>query len=347
MIRTEFWRNPVVLEEMTPEDKYFYLYLKTNPSTTQIGIYKITKMEMALQLGYSIESVQALLNRFINYFGLIRYNSDTRELAIKDWGKENLNKGGKPVIDCIISELKEVTDTTLIEYVAQNISKEDIRALYYAYCNKIEDLKYSKVQDADLQLHINEVDEEPYIELEWSIDCNKESDINSIKEGASLSHITNRGQKEKQNEKQKEKQQQVLYPNLDRNLEGDVSSTQDIGRNAVKEIISFWDQNGFGFSNMSAKQQLLSWLDDSNFVNPKDVILKALEIACANNKRRLKYVEGILKNWENESLLTIEEINSEITEKQAQQTKEQIINKTKKGRDIPTGFKLDYSAGEN
>ena len=25
MVRTEFWKNPIVLEEMTPEDKYFYL----------------------------------------------------------------------------------------------------------------------------------------------------------------------------------------------------------------------------------------------------------------------------------------------------------------------------------
>ncbi len=32
MVRTEFWENPVV-EEMTPEEKYFYLYLLTNSKT--------------------------------------------------------------------------------------------------------------------------------------------------------------------------------------------------------------------------------------------------------------------------------------------------------------------------
>ncbi len=78
----------------------------------------------------------------------------------------------------------------------------------------------------------------------------------------------------------------------------------------MKEIVEFWDKNGFGFTNVNAKQQLLSWLDDSRFLQPKEVILKAMNIACANNKRKLNYIVGILKNWENESLLTVEEIDS-------------------------------------
>lgn len=43
MVHTEFWDDPKVVEEMTPEDKYFFLYLLTNSNTTQIGIYQITK----------------------------------------------------------------------------------------------------------------------------------------------------------------------------------------------------------------------------------------------------------------------------------------------------------------
>ncbi|MFD2445463.1 hypothetical protein ACFSO7_15970 [Bacillus sp. CGMCC 1.16607] len=60
MVRTDFWNNPMVLEEMTPEDKYFYLYLLTNSNTTQTGIYQITKKRMAFDLGYSIESVESI-----------------------------------------------------------------------------------------------------------------------------------------------------------------------------------------------------------------------------------------------------------------------------------------------
>jgi hypothetical protein len=42
-VHTEFWKSPMVMGEMTPADKYFYLYLLTNPNITQIGIYRITK----------------------------------------------------------------------------------------------------------------------------------------------------------------------------------------------------------------------------------------------------------------------------------------------------------------
>ena len=42
-IQTSFWSDTYIQEEMTAEDKYFYLYLMTNEFTTQIGIYPITK----------------------------------------------------------------------------------------------------------------------------------------------------------------------------------------------------------------------------------------------------------------------------------------------------------------
>ena len=113
----------------------------------------------------------------------------------------------------------------------------------------------------------------------------------------------------------------------------------------VNEIIEFWDTNGFGFTNINAKQQLLSWLDDSSFLQPKEVILKAMKIACANNKRRLNYVIGILKNWENESLLTVEEIDS------YHENQKPVPSKAISGIDLcrkiySKGFELDLTAGE-
>ena len=78
MVYTEFWTDSKVVEEFTPEDKYFYLYLLTNPNTTQIGIYEITKKQMAFDMGYSLESVDSLLDRFINHHKLIKYNPETR-----------------------------------------------------------------------------------------------------------------------------------------------------------------------------------------------------------------------------------------------------------------------------
>ena len=126
-IRTEFWRDAKVLEEMTPEDKLFFLYMLTNGNTTQIGIYKIPKKQIAFELGYSVESINTLIDRFENHYKIIRYNQKTRELAIKMWGKYNLVKGGKPIIDCVKKEVKEVKDKSLLAYVAQYINKEEIK----------------------------------------------------------------------------------------------------------------------------------------------------------------------------------------------------------------------------
>ena len=131
----EFWKDPKVTEEMSAEDRYTLLYLLTNPHTTQIGIYQITKRQIAFDLGYSTESVGAILERFEKLLGLIKYNSETREIAIKNWGKYNLKRGGKPVLDCIKGELAKVKDKTLIEYVAKSIPNESIKELFLRNVN--------------------------------------------------------------------------------------------------------------------------------------------------------------------------------------------------------------------
>ncbi|MGE7873801.1 DnaD domain-containing protein [Bacillus paramycoides] len=125
-VRTTFWSDPKVTEEMTPEDRYFYLYLMTNEHTTQIGVYTITRKQMAFELGYSIESTKALLDRFTKHHELIVYNEETRELCILNWGKYNLIKGGKPVEDCIQKELKTIKDLSLVKLVLDRTTNKSL-----------------------------------------------------------------------------------------------------------------------------------------------------------------------------------------------------------------------------
>lgn len=311
MVLTGFWRDSFTLEKMSPEDKYFYIYLLTNAKTTQIGIYQITKKEIAFELGYSIESVQSLMERFTCLHKLIRYNPETCELAIKNWGKYNLHKGGKPIMDCIKKELKDVKDTSLLSYVSQAISKEEIRQLYESYCHHdIEEEMSHKIEN-DTYPEIESEEAE-----ETSIPCDTEP-------------------RQKVNGVNPRKEHYQDIEDQPQNQE-----TKD-----RKEIIEFWDNNGFGVSNVNAKEQLLAWLDDSRFLRPKDVVLKALAIACANNKRRLNYVIGILKNWENENLLTVEEIDS-YQDFQPNVHKPKQSHSMPAGRAIPSEFVLDITAGE-
>lgn len=135
-LHTAFWQDAKVIEELTPEDKFFFIYLLTNPATTQIGIYQITKKQMSFELGYSIESINSLMDRFENHHKLIKYNPYTREIALKNWGKYNLDRSGKPMLDCVKKELEEVSDISLIEYVSKGIKKEEIKDIFKSYLNK-------------------------------------------------------------------------------------------------------------------------------------------------------------------------------------------------------------------
>ena len=126
-IQTNFWSNTYIQEEMTAEDKYFYLYLMTNEFTTQIGIYSITKKQMAFDLGYSLESVQALLQRFETYHKLIKYDIETREIILLKWAENNLNIGGKPVQDLIKKEISQVKNKEFLSLMFENCPENSLK----------------------------------------------------------------------------------------------------------------------------------------------------------------------------------------------------------------------------
>lgn len=122
IVDTSFWTDGKV-DEFSPEDKYFMLYLLTNPFTTQLGIYEISTKQVAFQLGYSIDAVKVLLDRFETKYGMIIYSSKTNEVAVKNYLKHSIIKGGAPVKDCIVKEIKKVKNKELISWVFGNIKE--------------------------------------------------------------------------------------------------------------------------------------------------------------------------------------------------------------------------------
>jgi len=113
-IHTSFWSDTFI-QDLDNDQRLFYLYLLTNERTKQCGIYEISKKQMAFDLGYSIDRVSKLLKYFINT-GKVLYNETTKEIAIKNWGKYN-NSTSPKVLSCIKSELDDVKDRVLIEYI--------------------------------------------------------------------------------------------------------------------------------------------------------------------------------------------------------------------------------------
>jgi len=113
-IHTSFWSDTFI-QDLDNEHRLFYLYLLTNERTKQCGIYEISKKQMSFDLGYSIDRISKLIKYFIK-IGKILYSEDTKEIALKNWNKYNGSSSPK-VLSCIQSELKQIKDRVLIEYV--------------------------------------------------------------------------------------------------------------------------------------------------------------------------------------------------------------------------------------
>jgi len=113
-IHTSFWSDTFI-QDLDNDHKLFYLYLLTNERTKQCGIYEISKKQISFDLGYSIDRVSKLLKYFIDT-NRIMYSEPTKELALRNWTKFNGSTSPK-VVSCIKSELLNVKDTVLIEYV--------------------------------------------------------------------------------------------------------------------------------------------------------------------------------------------------------------------------------------
>lgn len=104
-IDTSFWQDGFILD-LTPDEKYFYLYLMTNSKTSQCGIYEIHKRIMMLETGFDKQTVDQLLQKFVEE-GKIFYDEETSEVFLLNWVKFNWSNSEK-VISRVNDELKEL-----------------------------------------------------------------------------------------------------------------------------------------------------------------------------------------------------------------------------------------------
>ncbi|HGH7182368.1 TPA: DnaD domain-containing protein [Bacillus luti] len=121
-VRVNFWQDEFILD-LTPEERYFYIYLLTGTKTKQCGIYVLPNRLAELETGYSMETVEKLLNRFVEY-GKILYDAETKELYIINWLYYNpiLNTN---VEKCVLRELKAVKSKEFIHMFLRKCLEEE------------------------------------------------------------------------------------------------------------------------------------------------------------------------------------------------------------------------------
>jgi hypothetical protein len=113
-IHVNFWSDAFV-QSLSPEKKYFFLYLLTNEKTKQCGIYEITTRQISFDTGYTIDTVLILIQQFVDS-EKIMFSRETNEVAIKNWNKYNGNPSEK-VQKLVSKELAKVKNKKLIEYI--------------------------------------------------------------------------------------------------------------------------------------------------------------------------------------------------------------------------------------
>lgn len=88
-VHLSFWTDPKVQDDFSPEDRYFYLYILTNPHTNLVGCYEISFKQMSDETGHTKDVIKRLIDRLEKVHGVIHYSDITKELLIINWHKYN------------------------------------------------------------------------------------------------------------------------------------------------------------------------------------------------------------------------------------------------------------------
>lgn len=163
VVDVSFWTDEKVLNMFSPEDRLFMLYILTCPDSTQLGVFKLNPKVAAFHLGYSAETIMVLLDRFETKYGIIKRSKETNEVAIKNFLRYSILKGGKPVADLLNREIKAVKDVSLLDYVFEglvsstniNTTVREVIDSYYSSTTYSNTNSFSKERESNDNGNVN------------------------------------------------------------------------------------------------------------------------------------------------------------------------------------------------
>lgn len=124
-IQMSFWTDPKVADDFTPEDRYFYLYLFTNPHTNLCGCYEVSIRQMSNETGYSKDTIERLLVRFSTVHKVLDYRAETKEILLYNWHKYNWTRSEK-FRKPLYAEIEKIKDISFKEYLSKLFNGEEI-----------------------------------------------------------------------------------------------------------------------------------------------------------------------------------------------------------------------------
>jgi DnaD/phage-associated family protein len=288
---TEFWSDSFVLE-LTPEEKYFYLYLISNSKTTQCGIYEISKRTIETDTGYNRETVEKLIQRFCDYKKIL-YCDDTKELMVINWIKYNV-PNNLNAIKCVNKEISKIKHKEFVEILFNKCqaAKLDIERIFGNIVIKDEE-EINELSEFQINNPKSRGFKGPYKPLP----SNKEEVTNKKQEVIS------------------KKEEEVVR---DKN-------NAAAGTEGLETIIKIFEENvhaitPFEFEKILEFTKLVS----------SDVIIMAIEEAVIYNAKTMKYIDKILSSWISKGVKTAEGVK-EYQKKWTNKNSNSIRQNVKKG----------------
>ena len=147
-IQMTFWTDSKVVDDFTPEDRYFYLYLMTNPHTNLAGCYELSIKQASDETGYSKDVVMNLLHRFEETHNVIRYSKDTKEVLLINWWKFNWTKSPK-LQKSLNHDISRIKDAEFKRFVKALSDGDDTVSIPYGYGMDTQFYSYSTDTDTD------------------------------------------------------------------------------------------------------------------------------------------------------------------------------------------------------
>lgn len=86
-------------------------------------------------------------------------------------------------------------------------------------------------------------------------------------------------------------------------------------RTTIIDVVSFYENNGFGTISSKTREDLSYWITDFENIGATEsdaceLIIYAMGIAVEQNVRKYAYFNSILKDWEQNKLLTISDVQA-------------------------------------
>ncbi|PTE66826.1 hypothetical protein BUY46_11505 [Staphylococcus devriesei] len=89
-------------------------------------------------------------------------------------------------------------------------------------------------------------------------------------------------------------------------------------------VYTFYESNGFGRLNPTIVDNIDAWIEDFN--GNEDIVIEALKEAAMNNVYKWAYVNSILKNWYQDNIKTVEDIEARRKQREVLSTQNKSEN---------------------